>query len=101
MSRKKKRLIGNIVLSVAVVIGIILLMFTVRLYLNKIDEKTRKVMNETDTTFTAKNNNTNSEGLYVANLKQDLLEYLEDFEANSVTYKIEGEPFYLDVQVVK
>ena len=51
MSRKKKRLIGNIVLSVTVVVGIVLLMFTIRIYLTRVDEKTKEIIKQTDATY--------------------------------------------------
>ncbi len=101
MSRKKKKLIGNIVLSVTVVISIILLMFAIRIYLGRVDEKTKEIMKETDATYTSKENALNDKGFYVAELKRDLSDYLEDFDVKTITYKIEGEPFYLDIQIVE
>lgn len=101
MDRKKKRLIGNIILSVTVVVGIILLMFTIRIYLNNVDEKTKEIMKETDATYTTSNNKINSNGLYVAQVKKELLDYLEDWDAKTITYKFEGEPFYLELEVTE
>lgn len=75
------------------------MMFTIRLYLNKIDEKSKIVMKETDATYTSKGNQLNSNGLYVAEVKKDLLEYLEDWDVGSITYEIEGEPFYLEIKI--
>lgn len=99
MSRKRKRMIGNVVLSVFVVIGIIVMMFAIRFYLASIEEKAKEIMKETDASFTSKDNQVNNNGLYIANVKEDLTDYLEDWDAKSITYKIEGEPFYIEFAV--
>lgn len=91
-----KRFIGNVICGLLIAIGVLLFILGIKLYLNKIDVKAKEILEMTDTTYDKENGEVNYTGLYVANVKDDILKYAEGKDIKSVSYKLKDEGFYID-----
>ncbi len=98
---KKKRLlkrIGKIIL----VISIIGLCYVgLDKYFARIDAVAKEIQEKSEIAFITKDNPMNEEGLYVANLDEDLIDFVEEKKVGSVTYEFDGEQFYLELAIRK
>lgn len=94
--QKKIKYILTVLITILIVLALI---FGVKIYLQRIDAKVDELSNSTDMEFTSLKNDLNSDGFYVAKLKDELTAYIEDNNVSSVTYNLEGENFYLEIAV--
>lgn len=100
MRKKVKDLKNNkIAWIITAVLAIALCFVILKLYFNKLDREEKELNNKTDLIYVTKNNEINDNGLYVANLKEELKEFIEDKTVKTITYKFEGEDFYLELGV--
>lgn len=99
--KRKNKIIKNSLLCVLLVLAGVLSTFAINMYLDKVDAESKKIINETDTAYTTKNNKINKKGLYVAELKTELDKNFKDTKDKSLTYKFDGEEFYLNIGISK
>lgn len=94
MKEKYKRT----VLVILIIFAICCSIFALRLYFARIDAASKEIMNKNDVAFMTKNNELNSKGFYIANLKEELDDFTDD-KVTKIAYEFEGEDFYLDIVV--
>lgn len=99
MDRRKRRKLGNIILIILAFAAVLFFLVALRMYLEDVEAKAKEIMESTDTTYVSKNHDLNYNGLYVANIKDDVLKFIEEREISTITYKFEGEPFYLELAI--
>jgi len=99
--KRKRKFIGNIILSILIIASIILFFLAIKLYLASIDEEARKISNLADTTIVSKDNKEGSNGLYLANVKEEVFNFIGDNEVKSIKYEVENENFYLIFSIAK
>lgn len=97
----KKKIIGNISLVILVMAAVLLLIVSILLYFDYVDAKAERALRNTDSSYTANKNETNSQGLYSSNIYDNLEEHLEKSSVKSVAYKFENESFYLVLEIEK
>lgn len=98
---KKKKVIYYSGLGFLITAMMIIGTFALGLYLNKVDAATREILEKSEVSYITSNNEINEEGLYVANLEEELTSYVEEKKVSSITYEFSGESFYLELVVNK
>lgn len=106
---KKKGFIKNYgklleILLTAIVVLIIIL--SVLIYLHSVDEKASELSDKTSATYISSNNEKGENGLFIANIEDDLTSYIEEHDPDlkklrTFTYKIPDEKFYIELSVHK
>lgn len=87
------------VLPVIVILAMILGGIALKMYFNSVDKRTREILNKTELTYVTKENELNNNGLYVAELKKELIDFIGKRNISTATYEFEGENFYVDVSI--
>lgn len=96
-SKKKKK---KIIISALIFIGSMILIGLIIMYIKNINLISKKITDETTHTYILNKSNDGTGGLYVANIEDDLKEYVKKHKkAQDITYKIKGEDFYFNVGV--
>ena len=91
--------IFNFLYTIILSIGFVICL---HLYFNYIDREAHRFAMGTDDSFVATSESENDKGLYILNIKEDLSKFINGKKSiSSVTYKVKGESFYLDVEIKK
>lgn len=98
---KKKRIIKNVLCLILVVVALVGVSIFVNYYIDYLNFKTSEQKKSEKVVYVSKNDQLNYAGLYVATVKEDLDDFLQDKETNTLMYKIENESFYIQFSVVK
>ncbi len=99
MDRKTMRLIKRIIICGVIVVLGIFVGIGGKLYFNWVNVEAEKREDSNVVTYIAKHNSINAEGLYVSNLKENLVSFLDGKSAEKVKYGFENESFYLLLSV--
>lgn len=102
MKKRIKRIIHpRYILPALIILAFIFSTFAIKLYLARVDVAAKEIQNKTKFTYVTKDNEINSSGFYVANLKDELTEYIGNGDLSEVTYRFDGENFYIEVKAIK
>lgn len=102
MRKKIKRILQpKFVLPVLILLAVVLSTLAIKLYFARVDAAAKEIQNKTDFTYITQNNEVNSNGFYVAHLKDELTEYMENNDTSRVTYKFGSEGFYMELSAIK
>ncbi len=99
--KRQRKILFNAICVVLIFMAILFGALALRLYLENIDRKVELLSESTDIVYTSKSHEMDTEGLYKANIEKEVVEYIGNRNASSVTYKIDGEPFYFILGIVK
>lgn len=99
MDRKTKRLIKRIFLAGVIVLLGVFVGVGGKFYFDWLDVEAAKREDNENLLYVSRNNKLNAEGLYVSNVKENLISFLEGKNAKKVTYRFEGEGFYLILNI--
>lgn len=99
MDLRSKKIAVNIILAILILGAVVCLVVSVRMYLYKVDKKAKSILEITDTSYISKRGKENSSGLYVQNVKKDILDFVGDRDISSVSYCFEGEKFHIDFAI--
>lgn len=99
--KRKRKLIGNVILSILIIASIILFFLAIKMYLESIDAEAKKLSNLADVTIVSENNIEGSNGLYFVNIKEDIFNFLGDSDVKSIKYEFKNENFYLVLSLEK
>ena len=97
IKNKKLKSVYYIILSVSI---LLIFGYGIKLYLDYVDQKSKEILDLSEVDFITSNITLQRNGMFVVNVKEDLDEYEKKHSNNSVTYKIQGEDFYFDINIL-
>lgn len=87
--------------SIIALMVLITILYGLKIYLSHIDTTSKKIMEESDTSYLATNVENLKNGFKKLNIKSDVEEYLKKKKKiTSITYKIKDEKFTFDIGIV-
>lgn len=96
---RKRKLFGNIILSILILITIVLVILSLHLYIENVNAKAREILEQTDIDYTMKIVEETSEGLYKVDFKDELTTLINEQDVSTVTCLFPNENFYIEVKM--
>lgn len=100
----KKRDIVKILEILLIIIGTLVTVFVLKTYIYYVDKKAAMISDSTQTTINASKITDTQNGFYRVELAKDIRDYLKEqkkYNLSSLTYKIDGEEFYFEIEINK
>ncbi len=92
----KKNIVLLFTIFVFIVVDLVLIL---RVYVIHINNVANKILNSTDVNFIQKEKQLNKYGLYELNLSENLDEFINDKNIESISYRVDSEKFYFDILI--
>lgn len=99
--KKIRKKMSTIYFIIALIILVVLSCWGLKLYFDYIDIKANEILEKTDAEFTTENITLQNNGLYIVDIKQDLIDNNIDDKIDKITYKIKNEKFYFELRIYK
>ena len=84
-----------------ILMGILIIVYLLKIYLIHIDKTANKLADNTDTTYVLDKPTKLESNMYFIDLEKDMNKFIKSEKQNTIAYKINGEKFYLDVKIYR
>ncbi len=95
---KRRKLIGNIILSILILIAIVLVVLSLHLYIENVDAKAKEILEQTDIDYTLSIDQETSEGFYKIDIQKQLTLLVEEQGVSTVTCLFPQDDSYIEVK---